>query len=111
MTDNTANWVQVKSEDELRPGLTVELRPCGFCGRRERQVLLRMGEKTLSLHHSGDLLPGSGKGWFVAPGLCLNPRRPFDVSAAIPAGRLWRLSDQALKQTASERQVELLDRR
>lgn len=82
--------------------MTVELRPCGFCGRRERLILLRVGQKQLSLHHSGDMLPGQGKGWMAAPGLCLNPLRPVDLSVAIATGRLWRLSDADLEESNLE---------
>jgi hypothetical protein len=100
----------VKREDELRPGVTVELRPCGFCEKRERMVLLRAQEKQMSLHHSGDMLAGSGRGWTTAPGLCLNPRRPVDLSVAISTGRLWRLSDEALEESDVRRRAELSTR-
>ena len=101
-------WVRVKDEGELRPGLTVELRPCGFCGRRERMILLSFEDKQLSLHHSGDMLPGHGRGWRGAPGLCLNPRRPVDLSVAISTRRLWRLADEVLDESQLERVTEVV---
>jgi hypothetical protein len=99
-------WIRVKKEGELRPGMTVELRPCGFCGRRERMILLSFEEKELSLHHSGDMLPGRGRGWRGVPGLCLNPRRPVDLSAAIATRRLWRLADELSDESRFERVTE-----
>ena len=112
MKERRATWIRVKNEDELRPGITVELRPCGFCGRRERMVLLRSQAKDLSLHHSGDMLAETGRGWVVAPGLCLNPRRPVDLSAAISTRRLWRLADEdsgdaATEEAGQKQKVEL----
>lgn len=102
MSGKNSTWIRVKAEGELRPGLTVELRPCGFCGRRERLILLRAGYKELSLHHSGDMVPGEGRGWLVAPGLCLNPTRPVDLSVSISTGRLWRLADPDLEESTTE---------
>ena len=110
MRDRRPTWVRVKSEDELRAGMTVELRPCGFCERRERIMLLRAQDKQMSLHHSGDMLAGSGRGWSTAPGLCLNPRRPVDLSVAISTGRLWRLSDEALEEADERQSAELSTR-
>ncbi|MEO8215121.1 MAG: hypothetical protein ABI560_18120 [Myxococcales bacterium] len=101
MNERGARWIRVKTESDLRAGMTVELRPCGFCGRRERLILLGVEEKHLSLHHSGDMLPGQGKGWRAAPGLCLNPRRPVDLSVAISTGRLWRLADEFLNESTT----------
>jgi len=107
MIEKSAKWVRVKSEDELRPGTTVELRPCGFCGRRERMILLGSKEKKMSLHHSGDMLAESGRGWIAVPGLCLNPRRPVDLSVAISTGRLWRLAYEELDETDLREKAEL----
>ena len=33
MSDERDEWVRVESEDELRPGMAVQLRPCRWCGR------------------------------------------------------------------------------
>jgi hypothetical protein len=84
-------WVRVEREEELREAALLELRPCGFCGRTERFILLRRVATTLnaSLTAEGDF-KAKGTSWAVAPGLCVNPARPFDPSAAIATGRLWR---------------------
>jgi len=34
-------WKLVTDEAQLRAGMTVELRPCAWCGKRERFILLR----------------------------------------------------------------------
>ncbi|HEY4187065.1 MAG TPA: hypothetical protein VGP07_18460 [Polyangia bacterium] len=88
---NQKGWVQVEREKELREAALVELRPCGFCGRTERFILLHRVATTsnASLTAEGDFT-AAGSSWSVAPGLCVHPRRPFDPSAAIATGRLWR---------------------
>jgi hypothetical protein len=93
--DGAMTWVKVQSADELRDGMTVEIRPCGFCGRTERLVLIRPAATDLpmALNGDGDMV-ASGGAWQTAPGLCLHPRRPFDPSSAIREGRLWRLAEQ-----------------
>lgn len=87
-------WVQVERESELREALLVELRPCGFCEKTERFILLHRVATTsnASLTVEGDFTV-TGSSWSVAPGLCVHPRRPFDPSAAIATGRLWRRVD------------------
>jgi len=88
-------WVRVEREEELREGVLVEVRPCGFCGKTERFLLLRRVVTTMkaSLTAEGDL-KDQGACWSIAPGLCINPGRPFDPSAAIATGRLWRRADK-----------------
>lgn len=87
-------WIQVEREDELRAGALVEIRPCAFCGKTERMILLRPVVTTsgASLTEAGDFA-AAGACWSVAPGLCVNPGRPFDPSAAIATGRLWRRAE------------------
>ena len=94
MTSNANGWVQVRDPQELRAGALVELRPCGFCGKTERFMLLRGVTPTTgaSLKAEGDFQDSHGC-WAIAPGLCLNRNRPFDPTAAIAGGRLWRRAD------------------
>lgn len=104
-----STWVQVQRAAELSPGLTIEIRPCGFCGRTERLVLLRpvVTASPIGITGDGDVVPSSGA-WATAPGLCHNPRQPLDPSAAIATGRLWRLGDEAL--TVGETTTRTLER-
>ena len=74
--------------------MRVEIRTCGFCGRTEKLTLLQPAttETPLAINGDGDMVPSSGA-WRTIPGLCMHPRRPFDPSAAIRDGRLWRLAE------------------
>jgi len=98
-------WIKVERADELAPGMTVEIRPCGFCGRTERLILLRKVSTELptALNGDGDFVQ-SGDAWKTAPGLCRHPRRPFDPTAAIATGRLFRLANPGLADTADAEQ-------
>ncbi len=101
-------WVRVENSDELREAALVELRPCGFCGKTERFMLLRRAGTATSLNTDGDFQAGGGA-WIIAPGLCLHPRRPFDPSAAIASGRLWRRAE--LQRQAQHRKALVVDGR
>jgi len=96
-------WIQVASAHELRESTLVELRPCGFCGKKERFLLLRRVAPAggTSLSADGDFQSAGGC-WAIAPGLCLHPRRPFDPVAAIATGRLWRRVDADEHDAATE---------
>lgn len=87
-------WIRVKDAQELGEGALVELRPCGFCGKTQRFMLLRRVTPTLGLGltPAGDFQASSAS-WIIAPGICLNPNRPFDPLVAIADGRLWRRAD------------------
>jgi len=100
-------WIQVASADELRESVLVELRPCGFCGKTERFILLRRVAPAggASLSAEGDFQP-AGDCWAIAPGLCLNRGRPFDPRAAISSGRLWRRADVSEQDDAEARSEE-----
>jgi len=88
-------WLLVQHADELRAGALVEVRPCAFCGKTERLMLLRRVAPSsgASLTGAGDFMEAAGC-WSVAPGLCANPRGLFDPSAAIASGRLWRRAEK-----------------
>jgi hypothetical protein len=98
-------WVRVKREEELREAVLVELRPCGFCGKTERFILFHRVVTTMnaSLTAEGDMKDQGGC-WSIAPGLCLHPGRPFDPSAAIATGRLWRRADEQDEQHERQRE-------
>jgi len=103
-------WKLVTSVDELRDGMTVELRPCVTSGRNERVVLLRSDDE-----------PG------VCGGCMLKPTSPFDwVSAgwsddtlsdvlcakgAIQDRRLYALidDDTAADETTVTRRREMVE--
>jgi len=94
MAQGQNGWIQVARADELRESVLVELRPCGFCGKTERFILLHRVAPAggASLSAEGDF-HAAGECWAIAPGLCLNRGRPFDPRAAIDSGRLWRRAD------------------
>jgi hypothetical protein len=104
MAQGHNGWIQVASADELRESCLVELRPCGFCGKTERFMLLRRVAPAggASLSAEGDFL-AAGQCWAIAPGLCLNRGRPFDPRAAIGSGRLWRRADVSEHDNATAR--------
>jgi hypothetical protein len=95
-------WIRVEHENELSAAVLVELRPCGFCGKTERFILLRRAGTGTSLNAEGDFQKAGGS-WAIAPGLCINQRRPFDPSAAIVSGRLWRRADASHSDASAER--------
>jgi hypothetical protein len=107
MAQEHNGWIQVASGDELRESVLVELRPCGFCGKTERFMLLRRVAPAggASLSAEGDF-HAAGECWAIAPGLCLNRGRPFDPRAAIGSGRLWRRVDASEHDKAASRLEE-----
>lgn len=99
-------WVRVKDESELRAGMTVELRPCMFCHRKERQLILsELGTRTIR-DHNGNRYLGRG---FVVTGSC-NPEGLLADSAAfyrpVRDGRLYRLADSQLADLSESRELE-----
>jgi hypothetical protein len=99
-------WVRVKSEDELRAGMTVEVRPCQWCGRVERGLLLHSERATPStVGPDGSLEPAKSKvGWTVG-GRCRT--KPVQFWEAIRDGRLFRLvlrEPEATETRARERE-------
>jgi hypothetical protein len=100
---NQKGWVQVEREEELREAALLELRPCGFCGKTERFILIRrvVTELGASLTAEGDFT-AEGRPWSIAPGLCVKSDRPFDPSAAIATGRLWRKAERQNQLTREE---------
>lgn len=111
MAQKNDDWIQVGSADELRAAALVELRPCGFCGKAERFMLLHRTTPAggASLTVDGDFRE-PGACWAIAPGLCLHRGRPFDPSAAIASGRLWRRAD-VVQHDARERREAVVTTR
>ena len=103
-----STWKRVESPAELAPAMSVELRPCGFCGRTERLTLLQPAttDEPVSINSDGDVV-GQGVTWRTAPGLCAHAGRPVDFSPAIRDGRLWRRTEeeQGIGQT-TQRKLE-----
>ena len=92
-------WALVKSEDELRPGMCVELRPCMTTGKRERFLLLRPETRK-----SPCPACVACRGWKTSASfgaLC-------KALACIPERRLYRLRDDdtAADETATTRRKE-----
>jgi hypothetical protein len=83
--------VKVRSESELRAGMTVVVSPCKWCSRTHAHVLVRespIGE----CHHYGDGVHYDHQGWVVAHGTC-NRRECLCPRSAIRDGRMFRLRD------------------
>ena len=97
-------WVLVKSEDELRPGMCVELRPCRYvCGRIHRFVLIgREPRATWCSRLSTHL---TCRGWLFVGDGCND--RPLCTYSAIRERRLYRLidDDTAADETATTKQI------
>lgn len=90
-------FVLVKSEDELRSGMCVELRPCLTTGKRERFFVLGRERRKSSCP-----LCGKCKGWKTTDGaMCMEMK-------CIPECRLYRLRDDdtASDETATTRRKE-----
>ncbi len=92
-------WVWVKSESELRPGMAVQARPCRWCGRRETMVLLTSIATTADTFVTADGARGSrgeARAWKTSR-QCPKPLTIYaDRSVfvgTIRDGRLYRLAD------------------
>ena len=95
MSDERDEWVRVESEDELRPGMAVQVRPCRWCRKTHVRILLRFD-----------------KGLWVLPHRSCGPY--YTVRAgyyfAIREGRLYRLRDLPAEDTttvATKRRVSV----
>jgi len=90
-------WKLVTSVGELRAGLTVELRPCNWCGGRERFVLLRTVEPfPLGTTASGELFltPSGTVAWITTTRCTSRTQRERTVlTRAIANRRLYALID------------------
>ena len=106
-------WCLVKSEDELRPGMCVELRPCGWCNKRERLIISDVvPAKRYSVYPDGtrgENPPGSRSFVFATP-RCreFGPGKRGRLIQAIKDGRLYRLRDDdtAADEIATTRRKE-----
>ena len=102
-------FVLVKSEDELRPGMCVELRPCLRCGKRDRRILTGALGRGDTVDVDGIV---SRAVIFYATGIC--PPSPgfrgdtCGFSRSIRERRLYRLRDDdtAADETATTRRKE-----
>lgn len=103
-------WIRVKSVSELRPGMTVEDRPCGRCAKRHRAILLRPAKAGDRLDNGNALRPCDecGSCGFMTTFTCDHLPRGFAPRArcfclAIPEGRLFRLTPDATHETTNTR--------
>ena len=96
-------FVLVNSEDELAPGMCVELRPCKSCGKQERMILTH--EVRGFSMRDGRLVPNTG--WDSVPGDCAG-KIGSSFEYAIAQRRLYRLvyDDTAADETATTRRRE-----
>jgi hypothetical protein len=98
---------RVRSESELRPGMTVVLGTCRLCDRRHAAILVARfpgdGHQHLDLIHgvaAGD--PCNHSQW-TGVGFCCDPRANGRscLSRIIAEGRLYRLRDEEPSQEQS----------
>lgn len=100
-------WVRVRSEDELRAGMTVELRPCSWCGKRERFMLFRVTGRFAALSATGECFKAR---IFSVPSTCEREGYRRDETGffvSIREGRLYRLADL---DTTDDAEVSELER-
>jgi len=100
-------WKLVTSVDELRAGMCVELRPCAWCRKRERNILMR--EAGIQLGRSPDGSFGLGKAFYAA-GVC-DSQEGGSYDDAIRERRLYALidDDTAADETTVTRRRELVE--
>jgi len=102
-------WVRVKSEDELRIGLTVQLRPCVWCGRTENETIIAEVEVHPMAHSPRGWQPSKATRAFDVVGSCqrsmdAGPLTQYDED--ISEGRLYRLADDQLTDLSETRELE-----
>ena len=88
-----STWVRVESEDELRVGMAVQSRPCGWCQRTETFFLTTEESPSGKLvcdPHGGYMEPSSRA--FTHAGSCRATKRILHLGNAILEGRLYRLA-------------------
>lgn len=108
MIDERDEWVRVESEDELRPGMAVQLRPCMFCGNAETFFLTRQVPAFPAVREDGSWSPDIGKQFLLVGGRC-HPG-PSQFTRAIRERRLYRLRDLPAEETttvATKRRVSV----
>ncbi len=107
MTTKRDPWVQVKSEDELRAGMAVQLRPCVWCGRIETFVLTRDGGTYtgFAAGHDGRHYRENAR-IFTSAGRCRNSVEEWLPSRMVREGRLFRLADDQLADLSETRELE-----
>jgi hypothetical protein len=89
-------WVRVKSEDELRPGMAVQVRPCLQC---EKEVSLTLF--SIEKGRPGDVCDcGAKSGWASTHDDCAHRLSCF--CDAIATGRLYRLADWNFDETSDD---------
>jgi hypothetical protein len=98
-------WVPVKSEAELRPGMLLLLKQCGGCSSRHIFILTAVvdaeGFDVGGMRHE---VPT--RSWRTQPPACTS--RPYTFEFAIPQRRLFRHQDntQQEQHTATRRKKE-----
>lgn len=98
------DWVLVKGESELRVGMCVELRPCVWCNRRERLIISKRKSPTTGYATNPSGIRFSiSHAWHVL-GRCR--AEPVAFSQTIRERRLYRLADEQLDETTTEKRLE-----
>lgn len=84
-------WVRVEDISELAPGMAVDLRPCGACGKPERHTIKTHPQK-YSVDVAGN--PIAFVGVETVDGGCLPPKpgtRPGIPDFRVKQGTVWRM--------------------
>ena len=103
-------WVRVRSEDELAPGMVVRLDPCLRCGRSETVILAReaTGEQISAFGwlYNGAIADAPSRAFFPVPDCDGSDFCAFD--GAIREDRLFKLvlrEPEATETRARERET------
>lgn len=100
-------WKLVLDEQELAPGMCVELRPCQWCGKKERLILLTEAGAEMAACADGKRRMANQT--FTCTGKCNTcPGSKHGFNLAINDRRLYRLidDDSAADETTTTRRKE-----
>jgi len=103
VTKRDDGWVRVESEDELRPGLVVQLRPCLWCGVTEINLLGRETELGAEARTIDGGIEEMSRPFVVELSCHIGAA---DYEHAIRDGRLYRLAPFASDGTETTRTVK-----
>jgi len=109
-------WKLVTDEAQLKVGITVELRPCRWCGKRERFMLLRkLTPKPITVSHDGTERWTTANAAWSYSGRCPEYGTEREVNGVldvcIPERRLYALidDDTAADETTVTRRREMVE--
>lgn len=108
-------WIRVQSEEELRPGMAVQLRPCKWCGRKAETFFLGDAEKADAFVYrpDGSFGPSSSTVAYHVRGRCgafADDEYRWQPGNAIRRGKVFRLNDLPGDQATEAARPKALER-